>query len=114
MHFIETLLTGLLGWRFFAMFGVEYVLLIGSSERKVRRAYRLGNKLYAHPYLPETRCELRPGGETVGQCFIKGWEPITKGITDFYNKNKQYSTKSASKYSKKASKDGKQIGSLVE
>jgi hypothetical protein len=61
-----------------ALMGRQYVLLVHHDRKKrVCRAYVLGGAVYAHPYLPETRCKLLPGGKVEGECYIHGWEPIT-------------------------------------
>ena len=60
------------------LFRFEYVVLVlFNGERMIRRVYKIGNTLYAHPYLPHTRCQILPGGKVVGKIYIDGWEPIT-------------------------------------
>lgn len=71
--------------RICAALGREYVVLNSyDGMHYVRRAYRLGSSWFAHPYLPETRARLHPGGRLDGRCYLTGWEPITDGIRRFY------------------------------
>lgn len=72
--------------RILALFGRQYVVLIFfDGKSRVRHAYVLGNAVYAHPYLPETRVRLLPGGKTKGRDYIVGWEPITDKTQQLYN-----------------------------
>ena len=67
------------------LFNWQYVLLIDfSRDMLLRRAYRLNGVWYANPYSSKTRTELKPGGETYGQGYIRGWRPVTRDITAFF------------------------------
>jgi len=60
------------------VFGWDYAILIFyDNKMPVKRAYKLGGKTYASPYLSETKTELLPGGKVFGQCYIHGWRPVT-------------------------------------
>lgn len=41
---------------------------------------------FAAPYLPETRCELLPGGKVIGDIYIDGWRPATPRMDAFFAK----------------------------
>lgn len=73
-------------WRLWnRLFRWEYVLLMDfEGYTKIRRAYRLHDSMWAHPYLPETRVELLPGGRVRGRCYIRGWRPLTPGIQELW------------------------------
>lgn len=66
-------------------FDRQYVLLVmHDNSMPVCHAYQVGGKWYAHPYLPKTRCELKPGGEVFGQSYIDGWKPATPLMFDHF------------------------------
>lgn len=67
------------------LFKRQYVLLIFHDGRRVvKKSYKLGDRFYAHPHLPETRCELLKGGGIDGVIYVTKWLPITKKTFDFY------------------------------
>ena len=69
-----------------ALFGRQYILLIfHSGIREIRHAYILGGRVYADPYLPRTRVELRRGGKAYGRSYIHSWLPITRKVKSFYS-----------------------------
>ncbi len=68
-------------------FGVrrQYVLLVfHDKERAKCKAYKLGDSWFAHPYRPNTRCKLLPGGDVEGPNYINRWEPITPMMKDLF------------------------------
>lgn len=68
-------------------FGWQYVLLVDHEMMaKIRRAYFLGGRLYANPYLPDTRTEILPDGGVNGRSYITEWRPITNGVPEYFNK----------------------------
>lgn len=70
----------------FRFFNYQYVLLSTANEHKrVCKAYQLGNKFYAHPYVPHTRGELLPGGKVNGPSYVSSWDPITPETFKLYN-----------------------------
>ena len=66
-------------------FGVQFVVLKTIGGTFLRRAYVLGDRVYAHPYLPDTRAELLPDGSVEGPIYVKSWHPATKEISKYYN-----------------------------
>lgn len=69
----------------YRLFGTQYVLLkMMDGDRKLCRAYTLGNDVYAHPYTPDTRCKLLPDGGLMGQPYVVGWEPVTDKTMELY------------------------------
>ena len=78
-------MTNLLVTLFNRVFGFEYVLLkFFDNQYCLRRAYYLGERLYANPYLPRTRCRLLPGGKTDGVLYIKSWLPVTRKMEEHW------------------------------
>jgi len=70
-----------------AWFGVQYVLLEFYDGRlELKRAYTLGGKVFADPYLPCTRVQLLPGGRCKGQCYVRSWIPVTERTFRLYGK----------------------------
>lgn len=66
-------------------FGVQYVILRHhDGAHSVKKASFMNGAWWAAPYLPHTRCKLLIGGDIKGQCYIHGWEPITKKVSDYY------------------------------
>ena len=77
-------------WQRFQMwlFGTQYVLMIDNQgNRYIREAYMLGDLMYAHPHLPETRCELLPNGkfDDPHPPYMEEWKPITPKTVELYN-----------------------------
>lgn len=42
---------------------------------------------FSAPYLPSTACELLPGGEVIGQSYIKAWLPATQPMQEFFSRS---------------------------
>lgn len=66
-------------WRLMhLLFRWNYVVLdLCDGTNLIRHAYQVGPHLFAHPYLPDTRARLLPGGQVKGQNYIDGWRPVT-------------------------------------
>lgn len=64
---------------------LEVVLLMVSGDAKHLRAYRLGELLCAHPYLPETRVVLAPGGKFYhAPIYVRSWLPASDATSEYY------------------------------
>ena len=68
--------------------GRNYIVLhFHDGKSMVRHAYALGESIYAHPHLPETRVELLPKGKVGrGQSYIVGWSPITSKTKQLFDR----------------------------
>lgn len=65
----------------------DYVLLRFHDGKHVRRPVEwFCGKPFSAPYLPETRCELLPGGGVIGGCYIEAWHPATEDMQEWFLK----------------------------
>ena len=68
--------------RVMAWFGRDYVRLSIVTGRQILCPVRWQDGIpFAAPYLPETECQLLPGGKVKGDSYIKGWTPVTPKVT---------------------------------
>ena len=65
----------------------DYVLLrLHNGNHKHKPVEWFCGKPFAAPYLPETRCELLPGGGVIGSSYISAWLPASEGMERWFLK----------------------------
>jgi hypothetical protein len=65
---------------------VDHVVLrMNDNEHLLKQVTWHGSIPFAAPYLPQTACELLPGGKVIGPCYVKAWRPATPRMSDFHD-----------------------------
>ena len=65
----------------------DYVLLRLHDGHHMRKPVTwYCGRPYAAPYLPETSCELLPGGKVIGGCCISAWRPASEDMERWFLK----------------------------